>query len=1446
MLTYRTGAAGVPGVAASMAAHLQTETQVPEIQAALATYYGNSAEAHELGQTAALVREDINPKVADLLGIKAGEALSEEQVTHILTGLRADGQAIPGKQIQAPTKDRTRIAYADFTLSAPKSVSLSILFAPTEAERARLDRAHRKAVDQTMALIAKEIGLARKGRGGSKGFDQGHVAWIQFDHYTARPTHKEPVTENGITTTELVTVKVAGDPQRHTHVIVPNVVATDDARVTSFFQDRIRSRVHEWGAIYQAYLGTELRKLGVEWELDGDQTKSMNQRMGRIKSVPRWADELFSKRSQDGEEAGRAYAAKHGADWDRLTPEQRIKFLKGGTANARRAKTDDLADYQSWLRQAQDGGYEHRSVLRPDEPKPLASRQERLAAAYQTGIEVLDPELQRRSVFEGSLARVSAAKGLIEHGIESPEDVSVITAAYRTEGVLQHGDKTRLTWGRMPNEHFARFTTALHVSEEEEAIGLLRTAHADKSAALTREQIDAALARVEAAARARGDKLDFSEGHGRLQRDMAYSLGEGGRVAVGIGVAGSGKTTLLAPLVDAWHQRGAETYGVTVAWRQSHALADAGVGRSRGRIKKHFEADTDDLKAAGISNENALALTGFLYRAKQGMLKLDSNTVVIVDELSQVGTRQVLDLARLQKQHGFQIVGLGDPLQCGAIEAGNTVRLLQKALGEGAVPELVDTIRQATERDQETAGMFREGRAAEALARKEEDGTLVIEPGNYKQAVTRAVDLLMERRAYAASTGDARYTIGLSVPSNADVMAVGSEVRRRRQLAGDVGPDLVSIEAMGQKDSGTYQLALSTGDRLRLFNRVRDGHGAFGDNGSVVEVVEVYPTHGLTLRNDRGRESTFPWEKFRDPDTGIVRLAYGDALTIDARQGDTVREHITVMPNGSQAVNGLKAYTAESRHRIRSWIVTSEGEELLEIVSRRPLGDPRNITDTAQEKRAAVIANIARNLSRQDEKQLATDMVESARGVRSGEVDARQAAWHRTEARESKPNRAQRRAAEKASRKRAQTVAPSAAPSPKPEPQPPSAESSSAESPPAETRSPNPTPQRQERPQMSPAEMQSEFADALKSIGLVLEGAAVMDGQKHQVKAIGGKQGKARANSGVYTGYSSGFGVGFNNRTGEKIEYRPSGGVSSVSPEERAARAEADRAARQAQQEAQRQKEVSTADAAQRIWDGARLARADHPYLVAKDIDPDGLRQAVKGQTAPFGGKEVPIGGRLLVPLRDVDGKLWNLQLIDGNGRKLFLEGRKKGLFFVAGQLVDGQPKQIVEGVATAKSAYKLSLLTSVAAIDTSNLASVGADLRAKFPNDALIYVTDNDHHLPRRDPPMPNAGVKYGEQAAEANRGVAVTPQFPAGDKGTDINDIWVGKGFAAARTALEQAYEAKGVRELLPPAPPPPPKRDAREVAWSKAKPQRTTRSTPHRQVPREDQRPTHKPGV
>ena len=969
-----------------MAEYLLQESLVPGLSEKMATYYGYAPGQDGIVQVGGLPQQDMDQRIADLLGIDPSRALSVDEIANLLNGQTTTGENIPGKD-QKSSPNGVRISYIDFTLSAPKSFSVAHALAPTEAERAILDKCWRDAVDATLKLIAEQVGTVSKGSARDTHVrEPGHVAVVKFEHNTSRPVEKIQRIENGLDVTDFVAVGF-GDMQRHTHCIMPAVAITDGGRVGSIHQHAIKDRIHEWGSTCQAFLATNLRAHGVDVGLDDRKELTFNDRMARLHTIPQRINELFSKRTVDGRVAAREFAQSKGINYDTLSPEGKRKFLNS-SITARRASKDAAADLSVWRREAEAAGYRHRSVLRPDEKKPLPSREDRIRQAYDTALPLLETQFRNRAVLEGSTARVAAAKGLIAAGIDSAKDVNAVTAAFRTEGVMQDGEKTHVHWAYDPSARFARITTQLSADQEREAIGILRAASEDKSTALSPEAVERAVRKVEA-----DEGLDFSQGHGLKQREVIDKLASQGRIAVAIGIAGSGKSTMLRPMIEAWREDGREVYGISLGWRQTEGLRDAGIG------KKRLVPDRGTLTNAGIEEQRTFAITPFLKRLEEGRVKLDRDSVVVIDELGLVGTRQMLRIARLQEKHGFQIVGIGDDRQNQAVEAGASLDLARRALGADNVPELASNVRQR-ERDAETSRLFREGKADEALARKEEDGTVRIVGGGYEEAVKATVDLWEDRRK--ANKDRENYSLGISVPTNEDGRRIGEEIRKRRIASGEIGPTIARIQAQDQ-NGVHYALDLSAGDQVRLFDRAfgRDDNNRFGfvgNNGSVVEVSRVDDTH-LYVRKPSGVEVRVEWEDLRK-NTDRIKLALGYAVTIDARQSETLTEHIAAMPAGSAAVNGFKAYVAESRHRENAWIVTSQGAELQEIQDRRASGDPRNEERAPERLREAVLDNMGRNLSRQPTKTLATDFLERAMHLRSGTVDAKQAAWFRQETRE--------------------------------------------------------------------------------------------------------------------------------------------------------------------------------------------------------------------------------------------------------------------------------------------------------------------------------------------------------------------------------------------------------------------------------------------------------------
>jgi TrwC relaxase/AAA domain len=883
------------------------------------------------------------------LGVPALREATADEIAHLQSGHLANGRLIDmadyRRQIHAT---RPPVGFVDMTFSADKSLSVAWALAPTAAERAALLDIHRHAVADTMAYAETQLGFARRGQGGGEGAEKGELGWISFQHYTARPAVDiERRDKQGRAYTDIREVPLqTADPQLHTHVTVFNSVLTDSGRIGALDLDRLAGRVKELGAVYHANVATQARRLGIETVLE--------ERTGaaRLADIPHSTRELFSKRTIEAQEAARDFASRRGIDWDAITAGQKIALLKAGAAETRQAKKEtaegleEKSDFAVWREQAAAVSYRHRSVLRPDEVTPAPAVAQRHEAAYRAALPLLEGELGRRAVLDGQELREIAARALIVAGIgERPgDDIDAVMKSFRERGAVQDGHQVALRWGKgasLRGKERWSVTTALHMDQERELIRLARNASLDLSAALPAAQID----RAAHTFLDRHPTIEPAAEQWQAQRAMMTQLATGGRLGVAIGVAGAGKSTALAPLVEAWKAEGRAVFGITLAWRQAA-----------------------DLQSVGIAERASVA--AFLKRIETGRYRLDRNSVVVVDEVGLLGTRQMLDLLRLQERTGMQIVIVGDPKQCQSIEAGPVIDLLRKAVGEAAIPQILTSIRQKTEREREITGLFRAGRAAEALEMKQQDGTAELVAGGRQATVQRVAQLWRER--LEAHHADPNFKLTVSAPTNADAREIGAAIRAERRRAGEIGDDAKIVDATDRKGD-TYRLALAVGDRVRLFDRAHDASvpgrkTVLANNGEVVEIREL-TDNGMIVRNDAGAEGLVMWRRIQARPGAPVRLTYGYAMTVDTAQGSTATEHIHAMPAGSHAIQGFKAYTAASRHERTIWIVVDEASERRHLASRSMIGHRPDIREPD------LWRQIGENLSRQPQKASALDLL---------------------------------------------------------------------------------------------------------------------------------------------------------------------------------------------------------------------------------------------------------------------------------------------------------------------------------------------------------------------------------------------------------------------------------------------------------------------------------------
>lgn len=237
-----------------------------------------------------------------------------------------------------------------------------------------------------------------------------------------------------------------------------------------------------------------------------------------------------------------------------------------------------------------------------------------------------------------------------------------------------------------------------------------------------------------------------------------------------------------------------------------------------------------------------------------------------------------------------------------------------------------------------------------------------------------------------------------------------------------------------------------------------------------------------------------------------------------------------------------------------------------------------------------------------------------------------------------------------------------------------------------------------------------QFRRAMKAAGLETPAQIIDDGKLHRFSS-NGKQGD---DSGWYVLHADDIPAGSFGcwRSGIQATWCAKSDHELTGTERQAMRERMQAMKRQREADEASRNESAAAQGVQ-LWNKARIA-TDHPYLVAKGIKPHGAK--------------VDADGNLLVPMRDADGKLWNVECIN------VLEGWKKGLY--GGKRIGcyysiGKPKGrliVCAKFATGASIHEATGEAVAVAFNAGNLEHVALALRAKYPSLSIVVAANDDH----------------------------------------------------------------------------------------------------------------------
>jgi conjugative relaxase-like TrwC/TraI family protein len=695
----------------------------------------------------------------------------------------------------------------------------------------------------------------------------------------------------------------AGDPLLHTHVVTANLTRTVDGRWQAIDGRPLFDHAHPGGYVYQAHLRHLLsQRLGVRWA-------AVRNGWAEIEGVPEPVIRAFSKRRDEIEEmvaeAGYSSARAHQA----ATLETRRAKEYGVEAATLEARWRGEAEALGFGAEQMAACFDRPSVVtEPDVDEVFGE----LAGAH--GLTRQASTFERKDVVEalaekmGAAATAARIDELTDRFLASPRVVVLAPQAGNVERVHRRGGS------RQRSRDLARYTTPELLRLERD---LLQWASRGFAAPVPY----AAEAAAERAIAAR-PKLSKEQ----VEMVRAVCGPQAPAIQVVAGRPGAGKTYATAACVEAFLASGVPVLGCALS-----ATAAA------------------ELEAA----TNLEVLTGQPARTiARLLLDLERHgaprgAVLLVDEASMVGTRDLAALARHIGAAGGAEKLIGDPDQHGPVEAGGLFGALSRQQ-ENQVVHLVANNRQLDPTERAAIEEYRQGLIPAALRRLEAAGRIVKSP----TAIA----------SYRAMVEDWR---GGVLEGSDDPMIAGPN-RVRAELNRLARQQFRREGRLGVETLVTGRWEYSVGDWVvarKNDRRLRSASGDFVKNGSAGVVAAIDARRGALVVEFRkeGRVILPAWYMAEG------HLDYGYARTTYGVQGATLDRALYHASDQASFEEGYVALT-RGRHQARLYIVDGTAVHDEESSHRGHDASPTGL-DTVTE---ALERRRANRLAHEDDKRAST------------------------------------------------------------------------------------------------------------------------------------------------------------------------------------------------------------------------------------------------------------------------------------------------------------------------------------------------------------------------------------------------------------------------------------------------------------------------------------------
>lgn len=646
------------------------------------------------------------------------------------------------------------------------------------------------------------------------------------------------------------------DPQLHSHVAVI-AAERQDGRIAAVESKQLMLAAREGGAWYRSELASNLQDLGVSVE----RRAGKNERYFDIQGVSKELSEHWSSRSQDVDRAARLFRQRYGrepgpGELDSLTLETR------GTKSAA-----DSVDIDAAWRAL---GAEHNQTLERSEElfNDSAIQQPQIDLRRELLAEVT----RERSMITERELRAKAYE--LSAGVCRPADADrLVNDLARSGELVMLEDRT---W------------TTRQLRELEQATIRVAQERATENAAPVSEQA------LKQALRQIGREI-----HGSLtqeQRDALETITGTGGITLIVGQAGTGKGVTISAAARAWQLEGNQMVGTSIAGATAQRLND------EAKLDRSFTTD------------------GLISGVEKGHIKLDTNTVVVMDEAGMADTKRLAKLVKLTAEREAKLVLVGDSAQLSPIGPGGLFKEL-----EGKIPtaELTEVHRARHDWERKAWHQIRNGEPGPALAQYKAHDRLHIHDTRAEAAEAMVENWDRTRRGLPGGQA-----VMITDASNKERDQINAMAQERRAQAGELGAHTVQLSGK--------PYALAAGDEIIFTGQYRIPGQKRVENGITGTITDTARDEDRVTIKTREREP----RKIEVNTREFSDLSLGYAVHVHKGQGLTT-ETSGILTGGWQT-DREHTYVAVSRAREQTQIYISRddlGEQGLDTGAIERLAD---------------------------------------------------------------------------------------------------------------------------------------------------------------------------------------------------------------------------------------------------------------------------------------------------------------------------------------------------------------------------------------------------------------------------------------------------------------------------------------------------------------------------